>query len=81
MLFRSAPALDLAGALSQAEGWGCAGAEPLREREAEHIFTHVQWEMRVFTLRCREAPPCFTWVTPAQLEAEYALPSAFRKLL
>lgn len=46
----------------------------------KHIFSHIEWHMHGF---CAVAPPfpapegC-VWATAAQLEADYALPSAFR---
>ena len=46
---------------------------------AEHIFTHVVWEMTGFLVRLRSLPEgdelCF--VTPEELKEGYPLPSAF----
>ena len=67
-------------AVAQAEAWGAAPAELLRERRETHIFTHVEWDMRCFYLRCRETPERFTWVTEAERASRCALPTAFRKI-
>jgi len=74
-------ALEAPQALEQASLWGCVPTELLREREETHIFTHVEWEMRAFYLRCRETPPEFVWADAQQRAGAYALPTAFRKLL
>ena len=55
-------------------------AEPLRlmmYTEYTHIFTHVEWEMTAYYFECAHMPDVFTWVTRDELEADYALPSAF----
>ena len=46
--------------------------------KARHIFTHVEWHMEGYQVLCREFYEDFVWVTPAQLEQELSLPSAFR---
>ena len=43
--------------------------------EALHIFTHLEWHMTGFTVRCGREAPDFTW---AENVDEYALPTAFR---
>ena len=48
--------------------------------EARHIFTHVEWHMRGYILRCREQLPGYTWVTREERLA-LAMPSAFRYYL
>lgn len=50
-------------------------------REGKHIFTHIVWTMRCYTLECTEMPPQFTWVTPEQLHGAVSLPTAFRQFL
>ncbi len=64
-----------------AADWGVrplAVSEPL---EKKHIFTHREWRMRCYRIRCGAQPPQFTWATEAQLRQEIALPSAFRVCL
>lgn len=72
-------ALDAQAALDQAAAWGTAPTALERERQLEHVFTHVEWEMHGVYLQCRETPDRFVWVTADELEREVALPTAFRK--
>ena len=67
------------GAWATAQGLG--DAELRSAREGRHIFTHITWEMRCYTLSCEHAAPQFTWVTPDQLRGEVSLPTAFRQFL
>ncbi len=45
--------------------------------EAVHIFSHVEWHMRGYIVRCKEKLPGYVWVTRAEREA-LAMPTAFR---
>jgi A/G-specific adenine glycosylase len=54
--------------------------------DAVHIFTHVEWHMRAYTLRCDAIPlvagdNAYALATPAELADRYAIPSAFRAYL
>jgi len=69
--------LELPQALAQLEAWGIVPEEIERSAEKTHIFTHVQWEMRGWYIRCRGQGGSFQWNTPAK----YALPTAFRIFL
>ena len=79
------PALD--GALTPdevrqalaARGWQTS--KLLSLRPAKHIFTHVEWHMTGYYLELAAPPAELTFVTPADLRAAYALPSAFRPFL
>ncbi len=51
------------------------GGEPCGE--AVHIFSHVEWHMRGYIVRCREKSPEYIWVTKPEREA-LAMPTAFR---
>ena len=51
------------------------GGEPCGE--AVHVFTHVEWHMRGYVVRCETEDPAYTWVTRAERRA-LAMPSAFR---
>lgn len=47
---------------------------------AKHIFSHIEWKMNGYLIQVTPESAVlspFTWVTPQQLEAEFALPSAF----
>lgn len=48
----------------------------------KHIFTHIEWHMVYWIVECEpvEEDDGFTWVTQEQLEAEIALPTAFKKV-
>lgn len=70
------------GKLEPEEAIGCLGL-PIRgisrQLERKHIFTHVQWNMRCFYLECAEPAGDFVWMDCSQVDAEAALPTAFRK--
>lgn len=68
-------------AARQAADWGCEPHDLLSVRQKKHIFTHITWEMESFELTCGREDPRFVWAEPAQLEKEYALPTAFRQFL
>ncbi|MBQ8148052.1 MAG: A/G-specific adenine glycosylase [Lachnospiraceae bacterium] len=43
-----------------------------------HIFSHVEWHMTAYYLTCRTMCEEFQWVTIDEMEADVAMPSAFR---
>lgn len=52
-------------------------------RDAKHLFTHIEWQMKGFLVECGEAdadklPDGWTPVSLTRLEEDYPLPSAFR---
>ena len=51
------------------------GGEPCGE--AVHVFSHVEWHMRGYVLRCPVETEGFVWVTPEERRA-LAIPGAFR---
>ena len=66
---------EAAAALARMEsGWQVA---PVRQMTARHVFTHREWHMTGYSFDCRSMPAPFTWATPAALNGEFALPSAF----
>lgn len=68
-------------AAAVATEWGVrpqAVSEPV---EKKHVFTHREWQMRCYHIRCAARSPRFTWATEAQLRREITLPSAFRVCL
>lgn len=65
-------------ALDGAAAWQTGAAEIVSMRSCVHIFTHIEWHMTAVHLLVTKMPECFTWVTPEQLAAETALPTAFR---
>ena len=70
--------LSPAEAIAQAELWQTKPSELEKDVRRSHIFTHVEWDMHCFYLRCREMPEQFVWVSRADLEEKVALPTAFR---
>lgn len=44
---------------------------------AVHVFSHVEWHMRGYIVRCSAERPGYVWVTRAEREA-LAMPAAFR---
>ncbi len=69
--------IDLPQTLEQLETWGIIPEDIERSAEKTHIFTHVQWEMRGWQIRCRSCTGPFLWERPEQM----ALPTAFRIFL
>ena len=77
------PSADGSLAADQAEQW-CRELQPRAVVPAgryRHIFTHREWHMRAWRVDCAAAAGPYQWVTGAQLQAEYALPTAFRPFL
>jgi len=71
--------LEAQAALEQAAAWGAQPLELEKELRRTHIFTHVEWDMRCFSLRCAVAPEGeLHWVSRETLAGELALPTAFR---
>lgn len=73
--------LDGQAALDQAVVWGCKPVQVEQMLHGKHIFTHVEWHMQCYVLRCVQESPCFVWISPDQLAQEIALPTAFRIFL
>ena len=70
--------LEAQQALDLAASWGVRPRRMEKQLTRTHIFTHVQWEMRCFYLKCGEQAAGFTWADEAALDGQYALPTAFR---
>ncbi|MBR1496901.1 MAG: A/G-specific adenine glycosylase [Oscillospiraceae bacterium] len=67
-------------AAEQAALWGAAPRDLVYASGAKHIFTHVEWEMRCYCFLCAARAEGFVWAGAAELDRDYALPTAFRKL-
>ena len=65
-------------ALAQLEKWGIVPEEILRSSDKIHIFTHIQWNMHGWYIRCRNTDS-FVWAKESELDDVYALPTAFRQ--
>lgn len=57
-------------------GGDCREVLPLRE--AKHLFTHVEWRMRGYLVRCEPFEAPGVWADAEALTGRYAVPSAFR---
>ena len=53
--------------------------EIIRQVEKKHIFTHIIWDMRGVYLEVKEQAGPYTWLTAEQIDAQAALPTAFRQ--
>ena len=70
---------DTLETLKQAESLGFAVKDIHRQVDKKHIFTHIQWNMRGIYLEVTEPAGDFAWLTPEKINAESALPTAFRQ--
>ena len=73
--------LEASQALEQAARWGCGPWGEVAVRQERHVFTHVTWEMTGYEIHCAQAPAEFVWATPAELDSQYSLSTAFRRFL
>lgn len=73
--------LDEQSALQVAEQWGVQPTELEKQVHRTHIFTHVEWKMTGYYMRCQHKQKDFTWVSLEELKDAYALPSAFKLFL
>lgn len=71
--------LEAPEALELLETWGVQPRELVRMHEKTHIFTHVEWQMRCFTVLCQSEGGGFLWADPARFARDVALPTAFRQ--
>lgn len=65
-------------AANQAAVWDTEPERLIMKNSYTHIFTHVEWRMSAYYMRCKRMSPEFQWVTQEEMEARYAVPSAFR---
>lgn len=76
------PSLDLElneqDVLKQVSAWKLAPEELLYSTKYSHIFSHVEWQMTAYYIRCKTVNKNWDWVTLDKIDAEYALPSAVR---
>ena len=70
--------LDEAAALARAQAWGCRPEAIVPCGDAQHIFTHLEWHLTGWRIRCAAAPDRFTWTTARERKERYSTPSAFR---
>ena len=73
--------LDTQQALNQAQIWGVKPVSIEKVVPGKHIFTHVEWHMRCYYLRCESRNDLFVWADQAAMEKQIALPTAFKIFL
>ncbi len=71
--------LTEAQALAQADEWGTHPENLILAVEREHIFTHVQWNLRCYKMTCKVRSEAFLWHTAKEIDDSLALPTAFRQ--
>ena len=71
--------LETAQALDAVQQMGLRLREITKQIERKHIFTHIVWQMRGIYLEVAEETKNFVWLTAEQINAEAALPTAFRQ--
>ncbi len=67
--------------LSRVKEQGGIGARIERVKEAHHIFTHIQWQMTCYYISCDNTFGDYIWAAVEEIEKEYSIPTAFKKLL
>jgi A/G-specific adenine glycosylase len=60
--------------------WGLRPLSVRKLEEAQHVFTHIKWQMQGYLVYVADALPVrdSLWVDEGALREKYALPSAFR---
>lgn len=71
--------LSLSQALEHLHSQGLAPKELQKQLHRHHIFTHIRWEMESYRLEVSTPGGDFVWLTPEQINAQIALPTAFRQ--
>lgn len=66
-------------AVNKAAEWNTKPADVLQQTSKNHIFTHIEWRMRCYYIRCQAEAEQFTWISKKDLEQEIALPTAFKQ--
>lgn len=78
---------NTAGFLSETEmvktakAWGVSVSDIELCAHEKHVFTHIEWHMRCYFVTCRAEGDAFLWASENELNQQYALPSAFKKIL
>lgn len=71
--------LDAQEALLALEKMGLHPRQLIKTVDREHIFTHILWHMHGVYVEVKETNEDFTWMSAGELEAQAALPTAFRQ--
>lgn len=73
--------LEVQSALAAAADFGVQPIAIERAVCRVHVFTHIEWQMTCYYLRCAVKAPAFVWASRAELSDRYALPTAFRQFV
>lgn len=57
-----------------------AEGKPEKLNGKKHIFTHIEWHMDSYLIRCEKKSSAFTWLDEKQVDTKLALPTAFKKV-
>ena len=71
--------LDLQTALAKVEQYGVKPRNIIMQVERKHIFTHIEWDMRGIYVEVDNCAEPFSWLTADEINAQTALPTAFRQ--
>ena len=71
--------LIIPDAIAEVEKNGIKPKEIIRQVEKKHIFTHIEWHMNGIFMEVKACSGDFVWMRAEQIEAEAALPTAFRQ--
>ncbi len=71
--------LDAQAGIQAAKDLGFSPKAITRQVDRDHIFTHIRWDMRGLYLEVHEKCQGFTWLTGEEINAQAALPTAFRQ--
>ena len=66
-------------ALAHLESLGLRPVDIRAMVQRNHIFTHIQWDMRGYYITVAEPVGGFVWMTGAQIRTQAALPTAYRQ--
>ena len=71
--------LSMNEAIEIVEQMGLIPKEIIRQVEKKHIFTHIEWHMSGIFMEVKACAGNLVWMDADQIEAEAALPTAFRQ--
>ncbi len=71
-------ALSLSQVKETLTAWGLTVSSMEPCGKAKHVFSHVEWHMTGFSVTCDGDRDGLCWVTPAEIAADFALPTAFK---
>lgn len=79
------PNVDKKMSISEIEIWlreqKIEGINIEKQKDAKHIFTHLEWNMHCYRVECRAKGDKYEWVAMEALNRDIPLPTAFRKCL